>query len=214
MSLFSGLAAFAFQGFSCYLYESPLVERDEADFRPRIGNLTFSLVKSKHQLDELALSGFDISSLNAEALSMLEQGAMAGLLFVGKELVSMEWAAISERANRAINIYPLKIDFSRKEAYASGVWTEPRFRRVGLHTYVYYKLYDSLRKSGATTVKSIVAADNIAAQKAHQRFAPEERVYARARYLKILGLQFWSEEPLDKPSATGNWERLPSLQDR
>lgn len=214
MNLFNVLADAAFQSLSCYLYESLLVEREEADFLPCLGNLTFILVKSKARLDGLAASGFNLSPLNAEAWSMLEQGALAGLLFVGQELASMEWAAASERANRAINIYPLKIDFSRKEAYASGVWTSPEFRRNGLHTYVYFKLYDSLRKSGVVTVKSIVATDNIAAQKAHQRFAPQERVYAAVRYLKILGMQFWSEVPLDQRSALGQLERLPSLPDR
>jgi ribosomal protein S18 acetylase RimI-like enzyme len=214
MSLFNGLAEAAFQRFSCYLYESLLVERDEADFIPHLGNLTCILVKSKAHLKELAASGFNLSPLNAEAGSMLEQGALAGLLFVGKELASMEWAAASERANRAINIYPLKMDFSRKEAYASGVWTAPEYRRNGLHTYVYYRLYDSLRKNGVVTVKSIVATDNITAQKAHQRFAPQERVYATARYLKVLGMQFWSEEPLHRTSAIGRLERLPSLPDR
>ena len=214
MSVFNGLAEVAFQSFSCYLYESLLVERDEADFLPRLGNLTFNLVKSKAQVDALANSGFKLSPLNAEARSMLEQGALAGLLFVGKELASMEWAAANERANRAINIYPLKIDFSRKEAYASGVWTAPEFRRKGLHACVYFKLYDALRKNGIVTVKSIVATDNIAAQKAHQRFAPQERVYATARYLKILGMQIWTEEPLHQPSAIRRLERLPSLPDR
>jgi ribosomal protein S18 acetylase RimI-like enzyme len=214
MNIYKAVAPFAFQTFSCYLYESVLVERDEADYFPRIGNLTFVLVKSKPQLDGLAAFGFNLSTLNVETRAMLEQGALVGLLFVGQELASLEWAAASQRANRAINIYPLKIDFSRQEAYASGVWTSPRFRRNGLHTYVYYKLYESLRKCGVTKVKSIVATDNIAAQKAHQRFAPQERIYARARYLKILGMQFWSEEPLDRRSEIGRWERLPSFQDR
>jgi ribosomal protein S18 acetylase RimI-like enzyme len=132
---------------------------------------------------------------------LIQKGAAAGLIFVGKELASMEWVAMTERANKAINLYPLKIDFQQKEAYASGVWTNPKFRHKGLHVYVYYKVYDFLRENGITSIFSIVASDNLAAQKAHQRFSPQERVYGRARYLNILGIPFWIEYPFEKPSA-------------
>lgn len=199
MNLFNRLAALTFQSYSCYLYESTLIKRNEADFLPRVGNLTFKLVTKIPQLDELASAGFDLSQIDTETRSALEKGAMAGLLFVDSELASMEWAAMTEQANRAINIYPLKIDFSQKEAYASGVWTNPKFRRNGLHTYVYYKVYDFLRINGVKTVRSIVAIENIAAQKAHEKFAPHEKLHGRARYLKILGFQFWSEK-LSGPS--------------
>lgn len=200
-----------FQSYPCYLYENALIKRNETDFLPRIRNFTFHIVTTRQQLEELVSAGFNLSQANKEAWSILEQGAVAGLLFVDRELASMEWAAMSERANRFINIYPLKIDFPQKEAYASGVWTNPKFRQKGLHTYVYYKLYDFLRQCGITTVRSIVATDNVAAQKAHERFAPQEKIYATARYSRILGLQFWSEGMARRKPAARSLDRLPSL---
>ncbi len=198
--------AFGFQSYACNLYESTLVKRNETDFLPRIQNLTFDIVTTRQQYDELVSAGFDLSQTGSEARSMLDQGAVVGLIFAGKELASMEWAAMTDKANRAINIYPLKIDFSQKEAYASGVWTNPKYRRNGLHTYVYYRVYDYLRRNGVMTVRSIVATDNVAAQKAHMRFAPQEKIYARARYLRLLGLQFWNERLLTQPSTAGPLE--------
>jgi ribosomal protein S18 acetylase RimI-like enzyme len=205
---------FAFKNYSCYLYENNLVKRNEAGFLPKILNINFCIVMTKQQVYDLQSAGFDLSDNVTETLAMLEQGAVVGFLFVDRELASMEWVAMNERANRAINIYPIKIDFSKKEAYASGVWTRPKFRGKGLHTYVYFKVYDFLRTNGITTVRSIVAIDNIAAQKAHEKFAPQEKIYARARYWRILGLQFWNEGPLNQPSNAGLLERFPSLPDR
>jgi ribosomal protein S18 acetylase RimI-like enzyme len=213
MRFLKRLAAFVFQSYFCDLYESTLIERNEADFLPRIRNLTFHIVYTAQRLDELVSAGFDLAHSNTETRSMLEQGAVVGLLFVDRELASMEWAATSEQANRAINIYPLKINFSQKEAYASGVWTNPKFRRNGLHIYVYYKVYDHLRNAGIATIRSIVATDNIAAQKAHDRFAPQEKRYARAHYLRILGLQIWKEELFNRQSTARLLARLPSVPD-
>jgi hypothetical protein len=110
----------------------------------------------------------------------------------------VEWIALSRQANSAINVYPLKIDFTQRESYAAGVWTNPKFRRNGLHTYVYYKMYDFLRESGKLRVLSIVASDNIPAIRAHFKFAPDERIYARARYIQLFNLRFWKESPLTR----------------
>jgi ribosomal protein S18 acetylase RimI-like enzyme len=213
MRWFSRFAAFIFQSYSCYLYESSLIKRSEADFLPRIRNSIFSLITSEQQLDELESAGLELSHIDTEARSMLGRGTVAGLLFVGRELVSVEWVALNEQANRIINIYPLKIDFRQKETYASGVWTNPKFRRNGLHTYVYYKVYDFLRENGIRTVRSIVATDNLAAQKAHNRFAPQEKIYARAHYLRILGLHFWNEEPFNQQSAA-RWLDVGDLSEK
>jgi ribosomal protein S18 acetylase RimI-like enzyme len=209
MSLFKKILVFIFQSYSCCLYESSLVKRNEDDFRPEIRNFTFKVITAPQQLDELVSAGYDLSLCDPETRSILGKGAVAGFLFVGRELASTEWAAMSKNANKAINIYPLKIDFSQKEAYASGVWTNPQFRRKGLHTYVYYKVYEFLRENGIKTVRSIVATDNLAAQKAHDKFAPQEKVYARARYLRLLGLHFWNEFPFSHQTALGLFDRLP-----
>jgi ribosomal protein S18 acetylase RimI-like enzyme len=203
MLIFKKIGAFIFQNYSCYLYENELTKRGEGEFLPAIKEFNFKIVTKPQELDELVRDGFDVSKGDAEARNMLEQGAIAALLFVNNELASTEWAAVNEKANRAINIYPLTIDFSKGEAYASIVWTSPNYRRKGLHNYVYYKLYDYLRENGVKKVKSIVATDNLPAQKVHQKMGPQEKIYGRARYLKIFGMAFWSEVPSSRQSSAG-----------
>jgi hypothetical protein len=211
MRFLKRLGNFVFQSYYCDIYDSTLIQRNEADFLPTIGNYSFTMVTTEQQLDDLESSGFKLSQIDSEARSMLQRGAAAGLLFVDRELVSMEWVATNDLANKAINIYPLKINFLQKEAYASGVWTNPRFRRKGLHIYVYYKVYDFLRINDIEIVKSIVATDNIAARKAHERFAPQEKIIGRAHYWRILGIQFWSEGFVDQKSNAKLLGRLPSM---
>jgi ribosomal protein S18 acetylase RimI-like enzyme len=193
MSIIKKILSSIFQSFECYLFESKLIKRNEFAFLPKISNFEVYIITAKKQLDELGQRGINLTMVDAEACSAIGKGAIAVFLIVNGELASMEWAVLTEEANKMINIYPLKIDFARKEAYASGSWTDPKYRFKGLHIYVYYKVYEFLREQGITTVKSIVATDNIAAQKAHTKFIPEEKVYARARYIRILGFKFWNE---------------------
>jgi hypothetical protein len=195
---------FVYENFTCYLYKSTLTKRNENDFTPRIKEFNFQIISTKQQLNDLVKDGFDLFSHSAKAEHRLEKGAVAGLVFVGKELASMEWVAVNAQAKASIDNYPCRVDYLIKEAYAGGVWTNPKYRGNGLHIYVYYKIYDFLRENGIVTVRSIVEVNNSAALKSHDRFAPEEKIEAKARYLRIMGLQFWRETPL-KP--TNNYER-------
>ncbi len=162
---------------------------------PGIKGFTLKIVSTKQQLHELNDGGFNLSLDHAETKHRLEQGAIACFIFMDRELASMEWAATNTAAKAAIDNYPCRVDFASQEAYAGGVWTSPKYRGSGLHAYVYYRIYDFLRENGIRTVRSIVATTNTVAIRSHEKFAPEEKIVARARYLKILGLQFWRETP-------------------
>lgn len=192
-----------YENFACYLYKSTLIRRNESDFTPRIKKFTLKIISEKQQLNELVNDGFDLSLHSAKAKYRLEKGAVACLVFMDKELASMEWVAMNAAAKARIDNYPCKVDFSNKEAYAGGVWTNPKYRGNGLHKYVYYKIYDFLRENGIMTVRSIVEVNNTAAQKSHDKFAPEEKIEAKARYLRIMGLQYWRETAL---KLTDNYE--------
>ncbi len=179
-----------------YLYECRLSKRNEADFKPRTQNFTLKTIFTETELDNLAADGFDLSLDPPETRRGLRNGAVAFLLFVDKELASTELVATSLEAKKAIDKYPYRVDFEHREACAAGVGTNPKFHRKGLHTYVFFKAYDYLRENGIEIVRSIVWVNNIAAQKAHEKFAPDMRKYARGRYFQILGLVFCKETPL------------------
>ena len=199
MTLLRRLLGFllVYENFTCYVYKSTLTSRNENDFLPRINEFTLKIISTKQQLHELVNRGFDLSSHFARAQHRLGKGAIACLVFIGKELASMEWVAMNAKAKASIDIYCCKVDFSNKEAYAGGVWTNPKYRGKGLHIYVYYKIYDFLRDNGIMTVKSIVEVNNSAALKSHDRFAPEEKIVATAHYLRVMGLHFWRETPYE-----------------
>jgi ribosomal protein S18 acetylase RimI-like enzyme len=200
-----GLAAFfkqvvaffsANESLSYYLYECRLDRWRAADFQPKVQNFTLKTVTTESQLDDLVAAGFDLSLDSFLTRRGLKKGAVVFLLFVGRELASREIVATNAAAKTVIDKYPYQVDFDHGEACASGVWTNPKFRGLGLHTYVFYRAYDYLREHGVKIVRSIVWVDNLAAQKAHARFAPAIRQYARGRYFKILGLTFCRQTDL------------------
>lgn len=184
-----------FENFTCYIYNSTLKPRNEKDFLPGIENFTLEIISGREELDELSRRGFDLSLQSFKIQTRSEKGAIICLLFAGKELASLECAATNAAAKTSIDIYPCKVDFAKNEAYAGGVWTNPKYRGKGLHVYVYYRIYDYLREQGIITVKSIVEVNNTAALKAHARFAPEEKIEVMAHYLRVVGLHFWKEKP-------------------
>jgi hypothetical protein len=186
---------FVYENFKCYVYNSSLIIRNENDFKPGIKEFTLKIISTEQQMDDLAKGGFNLLSHLTKAKNRISQGAAACFIFIGKELASMEWVATNPRAKAVIDIYPCKVMYKAREAYAGGVWTNPQYRGKGLHVYAYYRIYDYLRENGIKSVKSIVEVNNSAALKAHARFAPEEKIEAKARYLRILGLHFWKETP-------------------
>jgi hypothetical protein len=188
-----------YENFKCYLYKNSLTNKNEVDFLPAVKGFSLKIVSTKQQIDELINDGFDLLTHSIKAKYRLEKGAVACLVFMDKELASMEWVATSTEAKASIDNYPCATDFKNKEAYAGGVWTNPKHRGHGLHTYAYYKIYDFLRETGIDTVKSIVEVNNAAAIKSHDKFAPEEKVYGKACYFRAAGIQFWKESPL-KPN--------------
>ena len=180
---------------TCYCYEHILRDtifdgRSEANFRPKIHNFTFEIVSTNQQADELAASGFKFHSTYRDKLN---KGAVAFCVFVNNELVHIGWTATTEEAKKSLNELPYRVDFSNKEAVAGGTWTNPKYRGMGLMVYGYFRRFEFLNNKGIVVVKSVVDTSNIASQKAHAKLKP--RMYAQARYLKILGFRFWKEKP-------------------
>src|SRR5512139_302790 len=105
-----------------YLYECQLSPWNEADFRPQIRNFTLKIVTSENELDDLVGAGFDLSPDSPVTRAGLRKGAIAFMLFVGRELASKELIATNSEAKSAIDKYPYKVDFANREACAAEVW--------------------------------------------------------------------------------------------
>ncbi len=181
-----------------YLYEYTLKERNEADFLPGIKDFTLKIISSNEEADELAEAiGFDFRRRFVRARSMLDKGAIAFCIFARGEIAHIGWVALSEEAHKAVDSLPYKVDFLNHEACTGGTLTIPEYRSKGLMAYGYFKRFEFLRGKGILVSRNAVDKSNIASRKAHAKFGP--RIYAEAKYLRLLWWHFWKEKPLAQP---------------
>jgi RimJ/RimL family protein N-acetyltransferase len=183
-----------------YIYEHTPEERNEADFMPRIQDFSFRIVRSNEEADELAAAiGCDFRRRFITTRKSLDKGAIAFCVFVDGEIAHIGLIAFSEEAKNTFDFIPYEVDFANNEVCTGGTETVDKYRGNGLMVYGYFKRFQFLREIGITTSRNAVNVNNIASQRAHARFGP--KVYARIRYLKVLGWEFSKETPL-LPTAT------------
>ena len=198
--------AFAFvvqRSFSCgtsYLYEHATENArklNEADFMPKIDDFTFKIISTNHEADELEAKGLEFlqfrSPLNNDR-DRLEKGAIALCIFIGRELAHIHWIAMTEEAMKILGEPPYRVDFSNNEACSGGSWTNPKYRRMGISNYVNFKALQFLDERGKVVERSAIATGNVASQRSRQPNPP--KLYAQARYLRILWWESWKETPL------------------
>lgn len=177
-----------------YLYEHPLLEKEEADFMPVAQNVTANIVFSNDEADVLAAEGFEFRSRFINARRMLDNGAVALCIFVGKEIAHITWLAMTKEAKNTFDSLPYEVDFLNKEACTGGTFTIPKYRGLGLMGYGIFKKFQLLRELGIERVRHAVRVDNMASRKPYERF--NHKIYAKARYLRILRWRLWKELPL------------------
>ncbi len=190
---FTFLARYFFRYGTYYLYEHTMRERNEADFMPKIQNFAVHIVSTNQKADELVANGFDFRSYAIYIRRNLDRGAIAFCIFIGRELAHLGLVAMTEEAKNTLDPVPYRVDFLNKEACTGGTVTIPKYRGKGLMAYGYYKRFQFLRERGIVTSRNAVGTKNIASQRVHAKFGP--RIYAKARYLKILWWQYWNETP-------------------
>lgn len=177
-----------------YLYEHDFSKVSEAEFLPRVDGVTLKVVHSNEEADELAkATGEDFRRRILNARRGLDSGTVFFCFLVNGELAHFGSVAMSRKAMTAMGYPPLQIDFSDGMAYTGGTETIPKFRSRGLMVYGYFKRFEYLREKGFRTSRNGVSIENVASQKAHAKFGP--KIYARARYVKLLGWEFWKETP-------------------
>lgn len=180
-----------------YLYEFPVEDErvlTEADCTPRLDGLTFKMVSSNREADELEALGFDFRSQTIHARQRLDMGAIAFCFFVGPELAHIAWVAMTEEAQRGLTYLPVKVDYARGEAYRGGAWTDPRYRRRGLHVYSRLKRNRFLEERGGVRYRGAVDTSNTASLMGVTKVG--SRRYGRGRYLKVLWWSSWRETPM------------------
>jgi hypothetical protein len=194
-----------------YLYESEpgaYKRINEEDVRPRIGRFDFLVIRSPEQIEDMVRAGTEFPLRLDEIERRLRCGVISFAIITEGEVAFMGWAATSERAKATINRYPYRVDFAAGEACVGGGLTSPKYRNKGLFTYESYRRQKYLEENGVSRTRSVVERDNIASQKVHAKLG--DKAYARARYLRVAGIQFWTQRPfLENPlqaSDGGTWK--------
>jgi len=180
-----------------YLYEhTPSSARNlnEADFMPKIDNFTFEIISTNQEADELEDKGLEFRSQVVNARESLDKGAIAFCIFIGPELAHIGWVAMTEESKRDIDPLPYRVDFGDGQACTGGTVTTPKYRGKSLMTYGYWKRFQYIGGKGVSISRNAVNTSNIASRKVHAKFNP--KIYAQARYLRILWWAFWKETPL------------------
>lgn len=169
-----------------YLYEIHLQERNEADCLPQIKDITFKIVSSTEQADELEADDFKFISLFPGARLKLDAGIIAACIFVERQIANVHWIAMNKEAKMGWDPIPYKVNFSNKEACTVGAYTLPEYRRTGLHRYNTIKRNQFLRESGIEIIRNAIRKNN-----AHANISG--KIYAKAYYGRILGLKYYKE---------------------
>jgi hypothetical protein len=196
------LSAISYENSEFYVTGRVLRVEDEAKYRPKIPNVTHRIVETIEQLGELINEGYDLSLLDiSKPRYRLEKGATLSLVFVDHEIGHMNWTAFTEEAQKAINRYPYKVDFANHEVTGGASWTDPKYRRQGLSYYAAYKGEQYFIGKGVIKSRSIKLTDNAASL--GQSIKRGTRILAKARYIRILGLEFWRERPANSTNDEG-----------
>ena len=203
---FRFMAGLLFKYQTFYLIEHTLEQTrhlDEKDFLPKTDHFEWKVVATTQEADVMEADGLEFRSYahSFDAREALDNGAKATCLFVGRELAHIGWLAMTEEAKNSLNEPPIRVDFSKKESYSGAVWTNPKYRKLGLHTYANLKRNLFLAENGATRMYGQIARRNTASLRVTTKFNPA--VYGEGRYLKILWWKWWREKPLTLQRAEG-----------
>ena len=196
---FAFMLSWFFEYRTCYLFEfhtENIQHLTESDLTPKIDDFTLKIVTIRQEADALEAEGLEFRSYVANADERLDKGAIAFCIFVGQELANISWMAMTLEAQRSLREAPCKVHFSKKEAYRGGVWTNPKFRRMGFSLYSLWKKLEFLQERGIQTSRGVVVKGNVTPQLGHARFAPIR--YGEGRYLRILWWESWKERPLSQ----------------
>ena len=184
-----------FDYYTVYLYETTLENfqtLNETDFKPKINNFTIMIVSTNREADRLEAEGLEFRSSTRYSRQLLDKGAEAWCVFVGRELANINWLIMTKQAKDTLRS-KTKVDFSNNEVCSGLAWTNPKYRRMGFQRYTGFKRGQFAFSQGKTVIRSDISKSNIASLSATGKVYSK---YGEARYLKILWWKSWKETPL------------------
>ena len=195
---FRFLVEYCFHYRTFYLYETTLKDfqtLNETDFKPKIDNFTLKIVHTNQEADRLEAEGFEFRSSTTNSRQLLDKGGIAFCFFVGRELANTGWLFMNQHAMDSRQ----RVDFSNDEALGGLSWTNPKYRRMGLHQYGTFKRRQFVFSKGKTVCRADIDKSNITSQRITFKLG---RKYGEGRYLKILWWKSWKETYLEPDELT------------
>lgn len=197
---FSFASSFMFKRQDYYLYRDPIQGSrlpNEVDVLPRVDDWVLKVVTSNREADEFEADGFEFRSKVINARERLDRGATAFCIYVGRELAHIGWLALTQEAVDSLGGGSFEVRLADHEAYSSGIWTNPKYRRLGIHKYGYFKRLEFMLANGVRTERSVVDRGNVAPQQSNALggMLPFPGPQAEGRYQRILWWKSWKERP-------------------
>ena len=152
----------------------------------KVNNLRLKIITELEEFDELLSDGFDLSWYEMsiqQCRERLSKGTILFLALVGKEVSHVSWVGTTKRTHG--DFYSFPIDYEH-EAGIGGTMTNPKYRRKGIYTWVYSKIFQYLREKGYLRAVFEVHKDNISAQKAQAKL--NSTIWGEGHYLRLLFL--------------------------
>jgi GNAT superfamily N-acetyltransferase len=168
------------------MYQLDIAEAAAIPVTPPLENLHLRIVESREDALKLAAEGFEnILEAVPEAERKLGRGAVAACAFLGRELASIDWMALSGRSKRAVDSFPYPADFDTIDSCTGGAVTMPHLRGKGIAAYRFSVQVSYLHSRGRRTCYNAISVDNIPSQRTVERYgATFDAVY---RWRVLLG---------------------------
>ena len=177
-----------------HLYRHHLIERDRAQYLPRLQSYALHVLETDAQADQLAADGFeDFRQLFLLTARHLSCGAVAFCVYVDGQLAHIGWVATGDEGKACGDPLPYSVAFDDGEACTAGSYTAPAYRGKGLMAYGYYERFEYLRQKGYRFSRNSVEVRNVFSQRANARFSPE--IMGTGHFRRILWWSRWSECP-------------------
>lgn len=204
---FAFASSFIFKCQTCCVYMDPIEGLrlpNEVDVLPKVDDWVLKVVGTNWEADGLEADGFEFRSKIINSRERLDKGATAFCIFVGQELAHIGWVALTQEAVESLGGGSFGVRLSDHEAYSSGIWTNPKYRRMGIHKYGYLKRLQFMQANGVYAERSVVDKGNVAPQKSNALggMVSFPGPQAEGRYLRVLWWKSWKEKPPKQASVS------------
>ena len=175
-----------------------VLEEDQSlrnnNLAPPLDDVTHMFLSTNEQVDDVEARGYEFRSVVRDSRAMLNAGATAACVFVGKELGNVVWVATTQQAMDSLKEAPFTVDFAGGECWTGRAWTNPKYRGSGLFSYADIKSRRRQLEQGIRVSKWALGEQNMPSKSIAARIGAT--VCGEGRYRRILWWSSWKERAL------------------